>query len=202
MEYGSASAGTLAQQLLPRRGMLSDQRVADLALVLGGSLFVALCAQIRIPLPFSPVPITGQTLGVLLVGSLLGPRLGLLAMLLYLVQGAIGLPFFAGGEAGWQRFAGATGGYLVAFPIAAALSGWLATRGWDRKFGSSILAMALSMGLIYLVGAAWLSTFIGVEAAIANGVLPFLLVDALKIALAGAALPGGWKLVRRLRDNA
>ncbi len=202
MQSVSSGTGTLAQQLKPREGMLARPLVLDTLLVVGGSLFVALAAQISIPLaPFSPVPITGQTLGVLLVGSLLGPRLGILALLLYLLQGAIGLPFYAGGASGWQQLRGATAGYLVAFPLAAGLSGWLAARGWDRRFGSALLAMLLSNALIYLLGAAWLATFIGVEQAITRGVLPFIPGDALKIVLASVALPGGWQLLRALRRS-
>lgn len=191
---------TLAQAILPRRGWLAYPLVADTLLVVLGSLFVALSAQIRISLmPFSPVPITGQTLGVLLVGSLLGPRLGLAALLLYLIEGAIGLPFFAGGKAGYTHLFGATGGYLISFPIAAALTGWLATRGWDRRFLTTVASMALASLVIYVIGATWLAFFIGPVDAIVKGVLPFLLGDAIKIALAAVALPGGWQVLKWFR---
>ncbi len=193
---------TLAQALLPRRGWLARPLVADTLLVVLGSLFVALSAQISISLlPFSPVPITGQTLGVLLVGSLLGPRLGLFSLLLYLVEGAIGLPFFAGGTAGFARLIGPTGGYLISFPLAAALTGWLATRGWDRNVFKTVVAMVLASLLIYLIGATWLAFYIGPENALVKGVLPFLPGDALKIALAAVALPGGWQIVKRVRGQ-
>ncbi|MCX7860032.1 MAG: biotin transporter BioY [Chloroflexus sp.] len=193
---------TLAQAVLPRRGWLAYPLVADTLLVVLGSLFVALSAQIRISLmPFSPVPITGQTLGVLLVGGLLGPRLGLAALLLYLLEGAIGLPFFAGGAAGYTHLFGATGGYLISFPIAAALTGWLAARGWDRRFPTAIAAMVLASLVIYLIGATWLAFFIGAENAIVKGVLPFLLGDAIKILLAAAALPGGWQALKWFREQ-
>ncbi|WP_298407089.1 biotin transporter BioY [uncultured Chloroflexus sp.] len=193
---------TLAQAVLPRRGWLAYPLVADTLLVVLGSLFVALSAQIRISLmPFSPVPITGQTLGVLLVGSLLGPRLGLAALLLYLLEGAIGLPFFAGGSAGYTHLFGATGGYLISFPIAAALTGWLAARGWDRRFLTTVASMALATLVIYLIGATWLAFFIGPVNAIVKGVLPFLLGDAIKIALAAVALPGGWQALKWFRER-
>ncbi|MCS6888331.1 biotin transporter BioY [Chloroflexus sp.] len=193
---------TLAQAVLPRRGWLAYPLVADTLLVVLGSLFVALSAQIRISLmPFSPVPITGQTLGVLLVGGLLGPRLGLAALLLYLLEGAIGLPFFAGGAAGYTHLFGATGGYLISFPIAAALTGWLAARGWDRRFPTAIAAMVLASLVIYLIGATWLAFFIGAQNAIVKGVLPFLLGDAIKILLAAAALPGGWQALKWFRGQ-
>jgi biotin transport system substrate-specific component len=193
---------TLAQAVLPRRGWLAYPLVADALLVVLGSLFVALTAQIRISLmPFSPVPITGQTLGVLVAGSLLGPRLGGLALVLYLLEGAIGLPFFAGGAAGYTHIFGATGGYLISFPIAAALTGWLATRGWDRRFLTAVASMVLANVVIYLIGATWLAFFIGAENAILKGVLPFLLGDAIKIVLAAVALPGGWQFLEWLRER-
>lgn len=197
MALANTSSATLVQQVLPRRGILENKLAADALLVVGGSLFVALCAQIRVPLPFSPVPITAQTMAVLLVGSLIGSRLGLLAMLLYLVEGMIGLPFFTGGKAGIQVLQGATAGYLVAFPIAAALTGWLAEKGWDRTFGKMSLSMILGNLVIYALGVGWLTTRVGLETAFVTGMLPFVLGDLVKIALASAALPGGWELLRK-----
>lgn len=125
---------SFAQALWPRRThSRSAGMTRDLLLVTLFSLVTALSAQVAVPLPFSPVPLTGQTFGVLLTGALLGPRLGALAMVLYLIEGGVGLPFFAGGTFGAARLVGPTGGYLVAFPLAAAFTGWLATRGWDRR---------------------------------------------------------------------
>src|SRR3954465_6955230 len=108
--------------------------VRSFALVVGFSLLIALSAQVMIPLPWTPVPLTGQTFAVLLTGALLGPRLGALAMLAYLLEGAAGLPFFRGGASGVTHFTGATAGYLFAFPAAAYVTGYLAERGWDRRF--------------------------------------------------------------------
>ncbi len=190
----SRSVGTLALHL-PRGGVLQNELLYSTLLVIGGSLFVALCAQIRIPLPFSAVPITGQTLGVLLVGSALGPRLGVLAMLLYLLQGLIGLPFYAGGASGVEVWHGATAGYLAGFPLAALLTGWLAQRGWDRKIGTTALSMILGNLVIYTLGVLWLSTIAGsLGQAIIMGLLPFIFVDFIKIVVASLVLPGTWKL--------
>ena len=168
----------------------------DAALVLGASLVIALSAQVAIQLPFSPVPITGQTMAVLLVGALLGSRRGALAVLAYIAEGLAGLPVFAGGAAGLTRLFGPTGGYLVGFVAAAFLVGWLAERGWDRRFGTTLAAMTLGNLVIYGVGAVWLAVFVGgVSRAWSLGVVPFLPGDAIKIVLAAVLLPGGWKLL-------
>lgn len=188
---------TLAWQAVEPRGVLANPIARTTLLVVGGALFVALTAQIRIPLPFTPVPITGQTLGVLLVGGLLGSRSGAASLLLYLLMGFVGLPFFTAGSSGIEYLFGATGGYLVAFPIAAALMGWLAERGWDRRVSTTALAMVLGNLVIYVLGAGWLAfgVGLGLTAALASGVIPFLIGDLIKIALVGVALPGGWKLL-------
>lgn len=168
------------------------------ALVLGFSLLTALAAQVVVPLPWTPVPLTGQTFAVLLTGALLGPRLGALAMLAYLAEGASGLPFFRGGAGGVGHFAGATAGYLFAFPAAAYVTGLLAERGWDRRLATAAAAMALGSLVILAGGWAWLSLFFRTASeAFAAGVLPFLAGDLVKIGLAAAALPAGWALLRR-----
>ena len=175
----------------------------DGLLVVGFSLFMALTAQISIRLPWTPVPITGQTLGMLLTGAILGPRRGALAMLLYLVQGAIGLPVLAPSATlpqGFGRLVGPTGGYLVSAPIVAALVGWLAERGWDRKVWSALAMFVIGNIVIYLFGASWLNVYKGTFGNISvmwAGVYPFLLGDAIKIALAALALPGAWALFGR-----
>lgn len=165
----------------------------DVTLIVGGALLTALCSQIVIPL--QPVPITGQTFGVLLVGAFLGTRRGAASMLTFIGMGAIGLPVFAGGAAGLSRLAGPTAGYLVGFVIAAGLVGFLSRLGWDRRVASTALAMALGTAVIYLFGVIWLSRFVGWSQVLATGVAPFLIGDAIKLGLAAVALPWAWKLV-------
>ncbi len=188
---------TLAWKAVGQQGLLANPAARTTLLVVGGALFVALTAQIRIPLPFTPVPITGQTLGVLLVGGLLGTRASAASLLLYLLMGFVGLPFFAGGANGIEHLFGPTGGYLVSYPFAAALVGWLAERGWDRRFSTTIAAMLLGSVIIYVFGVSWLAVALGIGLgeALMKGMVPFLIGDAIKMALAGVALPGGWKLL-------
>ena len=169
----------------------------DIAWIAGGSLFIALSAQVAIPLPFSPVPITGQTLAVLLTGVLLGSRRGSLCLLAYLAEGISGLPVFAGGMAGPARLVGPTGGYLVGFIAAAFLTGLLAERGWDRRVTTTLLAMLLGNAAIYAFGLPWLARFVGGERVLALGLLPFIPGDFLKLILATMFLPSGWKLLGR-----
>jgi biotin transport system substrate-specific component len=174
--------------------------LTDIALILAGSLFVAAMSQLVVFLPFSPVPITAQTFAVLLVGAVLGSRRGGLSLLFYLAEGGLGLPFFSGGRAGLAMLVGPTGGYLVGFVAAAVLVGWLAERGWDRKFACALLAFALGNLIIYAFGVLQLSTWVGFEKAIAAGVLPFLAGDGIRILLAAVALPSAWKLVNNLNQ--
>ena len=167
----------------------------DAMLVMGGSALVALLAQVAIPLPFSPVPLTGQTFAVLLVGMVLGSARGSLAVLVYLADGAVGLPVFAGGGAGLARLAGPTGGYLVGFVFAAFVVGFLAKRGWDRSVWRAGAAMLVGNTLIYAVGLPWLSHFVGTQRAFLLGLCPFVVGDCVKLVLAALALPAGWKLL-------
>jgi biotin transport system substrate-specific component len=168
----------------------------SLALVIAFSLLTALAAQVVIPLPL--VPITGQTFAVLLTGALLGSRLGALAMIAYLVEGASGLPFFHAGHGGLQHLAGPTAGYLWSFPVAAFVTGMLAERGWDRRFLTAAAAMFLGSVVILLSGWAWLALwFMPASAALREGVTKFLVGDVIKIVLAAAALPSGWALLQR-----
>ena len=168
----------------------------DALLVVGGSAFIALLAQVVIPLPFSPVPITGQTFAILLIAALFGGVRGGLSTLLYLMQGMAGSPFFAAGTAGIARLAGPTGGYLIGFVAAAFVVGLLAQRGWDHKVGSAALAMLVGNVIIYAFGLAWLTHFVGTENVVSLGLLPFIPGDLLKLALAAFALPAGWKFLR------
>ena len=168
----------------------------DMAWIAGGSLFIALASQVAIPLHFSPVPLTGQTLAVLLAGALLGSRRGSLCLLLYLAEGTVGLPVFAGGRAGLAHLVGPTGGYLVGFIASAFLTGLLAERGWDRRAATTLAAMLLGNAVIYAFGLPWLAYFVGSGRALASGLLPFIPGDLLKLLLAAALLPSGWKLLR------
>lgn len=186
----------IIDSLLPRTSGRTAARTADAALIVAGTLVVAASAQVSIPLPFTPVPITGQTFGVLLVGMLLGSRRGALSLLLYLLEGASGLPVFAGGVGSLARLIGPTAGYLWSYPIAAFLVGRLTERGWDRSPLRTTLAMLLGGSLILGMGTLWLSQFTGdLRSAFALGCAPFLPGDLVKSALAAALLPGGWKWV-------
>jgi biotin transport system substrate-specific component len=168
-------------------------------LAFAGSWLVALLAQIEIPLPFTPVPITGQTLGVLLVGASLGAGLGGVSMVLYLAQGAIGLPFFSGGDSGVEflRLSAATGGYLWGFVLAAAVVGALAERKWDRSVRSSIGAMFLGEVVLYAVAIPWLMQALDVSLsrALALGLAPFVVGDTIKLLAAAGLLPLAWRVV-------
>ncbi|HDN79156.1 MAG TPA: biotin transporter BioY [Chloroflexi bacterium] len=185
---------TMAEALRPSIARKRMALLYDVALVTGGSIFVALAARIAIPLPFSPVPITGQTLAVLLVGALLGSKRGALSLLLYLLEGALGLPVFAGGTGGLVRLLGPTGGYLIGFVAAAFVTGWLAEHQWDRRFWSNFVAMLIGNLLIYLFGLSWLAHYVGLGKVLALGFYPFIPGDLIKLIIATAALPSGWKL--------
>lgn len=173
-------------------------RVPDLArpalLALGGSLAIAASAQIQVPM--QPVPMTMQSLVVLLVGVAYGPRLGAATVLLYLLEGLAGLPVFAGFRAGPAVLAGPTGGFLVGFVPAAALAGWLAARGWMRGAIGAGAGFLAGHAVLFAFGVGWLATLVGAERAMALGLLPFLPGTAVKAAI-GVALLAALKGVRR-----
>ena len=169
----------------------------EVALVLGGSLLIALSAQLQFVLPFSPVPISGQTFAVLLLAALYGSRRGLTTVVTYLTLGGVGLPVFAGGGLGVAKLLGPTGGYLVGFAVAAFIVGTLSERGWDRKPWTTAASMIIGNAIIYVGGIVWLSRFVGWQAVLGAGFYPFLVGDAFKIALATILLPAGWKFVGR-----
>jgi biotin transport system substrate-specific component len=171
--------------------------VRQVGLVLGFSLLTAASAQVVIPM--WPVPITGQTFTVLLTGALLGSRLGALAIIAYLIEGASGLPFFAGGHFGLAHLVGPTGGYLISFPAAAYITGAFAEHGWDRRFLSAAAAMAIGSAVILFCGWSWLSFAFHTPpmTAFVTGVVRVIPGDVIKILLAAAVLPSGWKLVGR-----
>jgi biotin transport system substrate-specific component len=168
----------------------------DIALILGGSLFIALCSQFAIPI--GPVPITGQTLAVLLTGMLLGSRRGALSVMVYLAEGIAGLPVFSpGSPLGLARFAGPSGGDLVGCAAAAYVAGRLAERGWDRKATTTFVAMLIGNAAIYAFALPWLAVLLGADKALTVGLYPFILGDLLKAAIATALVPTGWKLLKK-----
>ena len=166
-------------------------------LVVIGSLLLATSAQFKIPL--YPVPVTGQTLVVLLIGMVYGPRLGGVTIAAYLLQGVMGLPVFAGGAFGIATLLGPTGGYLLGFLVAAIIMGILAERGMGRGIISTIVAMMIGNLVIYVVGASWLASFTGVEKALTAGVLPFLYGDILKLVVAAGLMPVAWRIVKKFQ---
>jgi biotin transport system substrate-specific component len=171
--------------------------VYDIGCILAGTLFIALSARVAIPLPFSPVPITGQTLAVLLMAVLLGSHRASLCAVTYLAEGAIGYPVFAKGAAGVAHLLGPTGGYLFGFVAAAYAVGLLAERGWDSRYSTAFLAMLAGNVIIYLFGLPWLAVFVGWERTLALGLLPFIPGDIAKLLVATALLPWGRKLLAR-----
>jgi biotin transport system substrate-specific component len=198
MDALAVTRPTLASSIWPvtesdstaRRGL----RLVGLALL--GTAFVAACAQVQIP--WWPVPFTGQTFAVLVLGMVYGARLGAGTLLLYLAVGGLGLPVYAELSSGWAVLTGTTGGYFIGFVLAAGLVGWLAERGWDRSVWLTGLAMLLGNVLIYVPGLLWLGAVVGWDKPIlAWGLTPFLLGDAVKLVLAAAVLPYAWKLVGR-----
>jgi biotin transport system substrate-specific component len=191
-------AATLRLAVVPRTGLLVDALLA-----LGGAAFVGLAAQVSWHLGFTPVPITGQTFAVLLVGAAYGSVLGAASLSLYMLLGIAGVPWYSEQKHGWEVFSGATGGYIVGFVLAAALVGYLSERGWDKKFSSSVAAMLTGSVVIYACGALWLHHYLHVNWAttLVDGVYPFVPGDLVKLYLAAAALPAAWKLVHRIRRH-
>ncbi|HLW18025.1 MAG TPA: biotin transporter BioY [Actinomycetota bacterium] len=188
------------------RPKTAGSRVAfDVLSIIAGSLIVAGLAQISINLHFTPVPITGQTLGVLLVGASLGAWRGGAALLLYLAEGAAGAPFFAAHHHGVGVLAAssASGGYLWGFAVAALVVGFLAERGWDRSLGSSIGAMLIGEVIIYAFGVPWLAAalHVGANKAYEYGLYPFVIGDAIKLAIVAGLLPAAWALVKKGRGE-
>lgn len=195
MSFGilTADAPVLVDRMIPAA------RGRDAAVIVGGALLVALLAQVQIPLGFTPVPVTGQTLGVALVGASLGARRGVLSLALYLALGAVGLPFYAGGAGGWEVLTGATAGYLVGFLPAAWLMGRLAQARADRRPWTAFLAFQAGSLVIFAFGVTGLALAGGYDAARAMelGWFPFIPGDLLKTAIAAGLFPGAWRLVDR-----
>ncbi len=189
-------AATLRLAVFPRVGLLTDA-----VLVLAGTGLVAAAAQVWVP--FEPVPLTGQTFAVLLVGSALGAIRGTASLVLYLWLGVAGAPIYADGNHGWGTFTGPTGGYIVGFVLAAAVTGYLAERGWDRRFSSAVGAMLTGNVLIYAVGLPWLAAVVdtNLDKTLELGLYKFVPGDLLKLYLAAALLPTAWRAVERVRRS-
>ena len=178
-----------------------NTRVRDSILVASGALFVYLTSLIVVP--HDPIPWTGHTFGVLMVGGALGLRRGLLAVALYVLLGYVGLPFFAEGKSGASVILGPSGGYLIGFIVAAAIVGRLAELGWDRRFGGAIGMMLIGSVIIYAIGLPWLAVAkdYTLSATIAAGLTPFILWDAVKLAVAAGIFPVAWWLIGRRPDD-
>jgi len=188
---------TIANVVVPRTAITTT------ALMVGFALLTAFAAQIVIPVPGTPVPITGQTLAVLLAGAALGARAGAGSQLIYWMMGAAGLPFYAEASGGWSVATGATGGYLLGFVVAAAAVGYLAERGQDRKVSTAVPAFLAGNAIIYLFGVPWLIVAVpaidSLTGAMIAGFVPFVVGDLVKILAAGLLLPAAWKLVDIVR---
>ena len=174
--------------------------VAKVALVVAGAGLIAACAQISVKLPFTPVPITGQTFAVLLVGSSLGLVMGVGSTLLYVVVGIAGAPVYADGAHGWSQITSASGGYLIGFVLASAIVGGLAHLGWDRRFGTASASMLLGNVIVYVVGLPWLAVVLdtNLDKTLEYGLYPFVVGDIVKLYLAAIVLPAAWRAVQRL----
>jgi biotin transport system substrate-specific component len=194
--------GTLLATLARGADLTVPMRIAAVLFV---TALTAAAAQVSIPLPFTPVPFTLQPMVVLLGGAALGARLGMSSQALYLFLGIAGLPVFAASPIlpqGFARLLGPTGGYLLSYPFAAFAAGWLAERSFDRRYLTSLIAMAAGLSIVFGCGVAWLAWFAqpapaGLSAALRTGLVPFLLADAIKVALAATILPAVWRVIGR-----
>jgi biotin transport system substrate-specific component len=206
------SSATLLEALAPPRDSATLRQATNALSVLFVTMLTAVAAQFSVPLPFTSVPFTLQPVVVLIGGLALGARLGCLSQVLYLGAGMAGFPVFAASPIlppGVLRFLGPTGGYLMAYPVAAFVVGYMAERGFDRRYITSILAMVVGLAVIYAGGVAWLALFarignqsaaVGIQAALASGLYPFLAADLVKIFVVAGVLPALWHIVGRT-DN-
>ncbi len=174
-----------------------SRRWLEIPVLLSFNLVLVACSYLTINVPFSPVPITAQTFGILLVAMALGRTRGTAVVLAYLLEGLAGLPVFAGGKAGMVALMGPTGGYLLGFLVAAYAVGTLADRGWDRSLVTSVLAMTVGTAIIFVCGLAQLWLFVPAGTLATAGLTPFLPGAAIKIAVASVVLPSIWKFVGR-----
>jgi biotin transport system substrate-specific component len=196
-----STSATLLTTVLPRTDTARAMKIAAVIFI---TVLTAAASQISIPVPFTPVPFTLQPMVVLLGGAALGSRLGMTSQVLYLLAGIAGLPVFAASATlppGPLRLIGPTGGYLMAYPFAAFLTGWLAERGFDRRYFTSIVAMGLGLALIFACGVLWFAWFarptaVGLSTALQLAFYPFIVVDLLKVGLAALVLPSVWRITR------
>jgi biotin transport system substrate-specific component len=201
VRFEMPATGSLLATYAARTDMRTAIRVASVALL---AALTAAAAQVSIPLPFTPVPFTLQPMIVLLGGAALGARLGMAAQVLYLAAGIAGLPVFAASPVlppGALRLLGPTGGYLMSYPFAAFVAGWLAERGFDRRYVTSVIAMAGGLAVVFACGVTWLALFarpagVGFGAAMRTGLYPFLAADVIKLFVAAGVMPGLWRLIR------
>jgi biotin transport system substrate-specific component len=190
---------TLLQAVAARADLSTAVRAAA---VLFATVATIAAAQVSIPLPFTPVPFTLQPMVVLLAGAALGSRLGMTSQLCYLALGLAGLPVFAASPVlpqGAARILGPTGGFLMSYPVAAFVAGYLAERGFDRRYLTSVLAMAAGLAIVFACGVSWLAFGVphaGFAAAVASGLVPFLPADIVKVLLAATVLPAAWRFLR------
>lgn len=184
-----------------QRLRIKENIYLDVGLIIFGSVFVAVSSQVAFYLPFSPIPITGQTLAVLFIGAVLGSRRGGLSLALYVLEGLIGLPVFAGGTGGMAVLFGPTAGYLIGFIPAAILVGYLSEKGFDRNWISMFFALFLGLTVIYLFGVFRLLSFVDYEKVFILGITPFLVGDAIKTVMVMILIPSGWKLLNKSKQR-
>ena len=189
--------GALTYADICRPRTITTRWAYEMILVLTGTALLALSAKVQISM--WPVPVTAQTFAVLLVGALFGAKRGTATVLVYISEGALGLPVFAGPVAGLAYMSGPTGGYLSGFIAAAWIVGRLAERGWDRRFSTTVAAMTLGTAAIFVCGMAWLATLLEPAQVLVAGLIPFVPGAIVKIVLAAALLPSGWKVLAKLQ---
>jgi biotin transport system substrate-specific component len=190
------SGQTLIDSLASRSDWTSAIRVASVVFL---AALTAAAAQVSIPLPFTDVPFTFQPIVVLVGGLALGPRLAVASQVLYLAAGIAGAPVFAASATlppGIGRLLGPTGGYLMSYPLAAYVVGYLGARGFDRRYATSVLAMLAGLAVVFACGVLWLSALVGLQAALVTGFYPFVIADVIKVIAAAGVMPGIWKLLR------
>jgi biotin transport system substrate-specific component len=178
--------------------LVRGRAAADMLLVIGASALIAIAAQVAIPLPFTPVPLTLQPLAVIFIGVALGSTRGAAAAALYLLEGMSGLPVFAQGHGGALWLVGPTAGFLYSYPVAAWVAGFVSERGWGSSIVRAVTGMLLALGVIYLGGWSWFALAFNAQTAFAATVAPFVLADVVKVAIGAALLPKAQELVGRI----